>query len=65
MSALLPVVELVASIDARSPQKFIGRVAWMLDKLVEAGEAGLRSIAPSGATAKSLHVYAAARWRLG
>ena len=39
------VVELHAVVDGKPAQTFIGRVAWMLDKLVEAGEVGVTPIA--------------------
>jgi hypothetical protein len=43
-----PVIEIIASIDGKPPQKFFGRQAWALHHLVEAGDTGCTPIDTPG-----------------
>src|ERR671916_212814 len=47
-SSAAPVIELLASVDGKTPQKFIGRVAWALHELVQAGDGGCTPITHPG-----------------
>jgi hypothetical protein len=43
-----PAVEIIVSIDGKPPQKFLGREAWALHHLVEAGDTGCTPLTTPG-----------------
>ena len=47
-SSAAPVIEVIASVDGTPPQKFVGRVAWALHELVQAGAGGCTPITHPG-----------------
>ena len=56
MSSLFPVVELLASIDGKPPDKFVGRFAWTLNELSQAGREWLHPDRAASASLESLCV---------